>query len=131
MKLECKVVELQQLYASPKELAKAYSLGHTHVYGLLQKQAPCPADVRVREIREPAAKSEVNTMLVTTKDYSTHVGLPIRTLRRWCRSGVVPAIQVGRTYYLDPDKADQAIADMKVTAERPKANVEPKKSTPA
>ena len=38
MKLEAKVkvVELQQLYASPKELAKAYSLGHTHVYGLLQ-----------------------------------------------------------------------------------------------
>lgn len=36
MKLEAKVVELQQLYASPKELAKAYSLGHTHVYSLLQ-----------------------------------------------------------------------------------------------
>ncbi len=30
------VQELKQIYASPKEIGKAYSLGHTHVYDLLQ-----------------------------------------------------------------------------------------------
>lgn len=29
------VQELKQIYASPKEIGKAYSLGHTHVYSLL------------------------------------------------------------------------------------------------
>ena len=30
------VQELKQIYASPKEIGKAYSLGHTHVYSLIQ-----------------------------------------------------------------------------------------------
>jgi len=34
--MDVKVIDLKQLYASPKELCKAYSLGHTHVYDLLQ-----------------------------------------------------------------------------------------------
>lgn len=36
MKLEAKVVELQQLYASSREIEQAYSLGHTHVHDLLK-----------------------------------------------------------------------------------------------
>lgn len=34
--MEVKITELQQLYASPKEICKAYSLGRNHVYSLLR-----------------------------------------------------------------------------------------------
>lgn len=34
--MEIKVTEIQQLYASPKEICKAYSLGRNHVYSLLR-----------------------------------------------------------------------------------------------
>lgn len=31
-----------------------------------------------------------------------------RTVRRWCASGVLPAVQIGKTWYIYQDLADTA-----------------------
>ncbi|MBQ9634659.1 MAG: hypothetical protein IJV12_00390 [Acidaminococcaceae bacterium] len=49
--------------------------------------------------------------LATLKDYSQKTGLPIRTLRRFCQEGIMPAMQVGRKYYIDESAADVELAN--------------------
>lgn len=44
--------------------------------------------------------------LVTLKALSEKTGLPVRTLRRFCQDGRLPAMQIGRVYYIDEDAAD-------------------------
>ena len=48
--------------------------------------------------------------LIPLKDYSEKTGLPIRTLRRFCQDGTLPAMQIGRVYYVDEDAADAKLA---------------------
>lgn len=49
--------------------------------------------------------------LVPLKDYSEKTGLPIRTLRRFCQEGMMPAMQIGRVYYVDEAAADAELAN--------------------
>lgn len=49
--------------------------------------------------------------LVPLKDYSEKTGLPVRTLRRFCQEGMMPAMQIGRVYYVDEAAADAELAN--------------------
>ena len=51
-------------------------------------------------------------MLVTVKAFAEKCGLPIRTVRRMCQEGQLPAMQIGRAYYLDIEAAEAAIGDI-------------------
>lgn len=44
------------------------------------------------------------------KDYVEKCGLPVRTLRRLCQDRTLPALQIGRAYYVDTDAADAELA---------------------
>ena len=44
------------------------------------------------------------------KEYASCCGLPVRTLRRLCQEGKLPAMQIGRAYYVDKDAADAELA---------------------
>lgn len=48
--------------------------------------------------------------LATLKDYAEKTGLPVRTLRRFCQDGALPALRIGRVYYLDEAAADAKLA---------------------
>lgn len=48
--------------------------------------------------------------LTLLKDYAEKCGLPVRTLRRLCQDGTLPAMQIGRAYYVDTDAADAELA---------------------
>jgi len=50
--------------------------------------------------------------LIPLKDYSEKTGLPIRTLRRFCQEGMMPAMQIGRVYYVDEAAADAELANV-------------------
>ena len=45
------------------------------------------------------------------KDYAALCGLPVRTLRRFCQEGILPAMRIGRAYYVDTQAADQALRE--------------------
>lgn len=49
--------------------------------------------------------------LRTLKEYAAVCGLPVRTLRRFCQEGILPALRVGRAYYVDTQAADQALLE--------------------
>ena len=48
--------------------------------------------------------------LTLLKDYAEKCGLPVRTLRRLCQDRTLPALQIGRAYYVDTDAADAELA---------------------
>ena len=48
--------------------------------------------------------------LATLKAYADKTGLPVRTLRRFCQDGTMPAMRIGRVYYVDEDAADAKLA---------------------
>ena len=48
--------------------------------------------------------------LTLLKDYAEKCGLPVRTLRRFCQDGTLPAMQIGRAYYVDEEAADAELA---------------------
>ena len=48
--------------------------------------------------------------LATLKAYAEKTGLPVRTLRRFCQDGALPAMRIGRVYYVDEDAADAKLA---------------------
>lgn len=45
-------------------------------------------------------------------DYAQAVGLPVKTIRRFCRRGVLPHFQVGRIYKVNVVEADKVLAEM-------------------
>ncbi len=49
--------------------------------------------------------------LTSLKEYAIRCGLPVRTLRRLCQEGKIPAMQIGRAYYVDTDAADAELAE--------------------
>ena len=49
--------------------------------------------------------------LSSLKNYAAVCGLPVRTLRRFCQKGILPALRVGRVYYVDTQAADQALRE--------------------
>lgn len=51
-------------------------------------------------------------LLVTVKAFAEKCGLPVRTIRRLCQEGQLPALQIGRTYYLDAEAAEGTIGDI-------------------
>ena len=51
-------------------------------------------------------------MLVTVKAFAEKCGLPVRTVRKMCQKGQIPAMQIGRAYYLDNEAAEAAIGDI-------------------
>ena len=46
------------------------------------------------------------------KDYAELAGMPVKTIRRMCRSGVLPHIQVGRVYKVNVGQADAVLTSM-------------------
>lgn len=58
----------------------------------------------------------------TIREYAEKVGFPVPTIRRLCQSGELPAMQIGRRYYIDTQKADAAIDEtVQVETARKKA----------
>lgn len=49
--------------------------------------------------------------LNSLKEYAAACGLPVRTLRRFCQEGILPALRVGRAYYVDVQAADEALRE--------------------
>ena len=48
---------------------------------------------------------------VTVKAYSEKCGLPVRTVRRFCQEGKLPAMRIGRAFYIDDQAADAALEE--------------------
>lgn len=57
--------------------------------------------------------------MITAKQFSTSTNLPISSIRRYCRTGIIPSIRVGRVYYFDEEEAKEAIDGMKKRREWP------------
>lgn len=57
--------------------------------------------------------------MITAKQFSMSTALPISVIRRYCRTGVIPSIRVGRVYYFDEGEAKEAIDRMKNRREWP------------
>lgn len=49
--------------------------------------------------------------LTPLKKYAEICGLPVRTIRRLCQEGKLPAMQIGRAYYVDEDAANAELAE--------------------
>lgn len=65
------------------------------------------------EIFEISTESETEEVMITAKQFSTSTNLPISSIRRYCRTGIIPSIRVGRVYYFDEWEAKEAIDRMK------------------
>lgn len=50
--------------------------------------------------------------LVTCEEYASSRGLPVVTVRRYCREGIVPYLRIGKAYRLDPPLVDEALAQV-------------------
>ena len=48
--------------------------------------------------------------LTSLRKYADRCGLPVRTLRRLCQEGKLPAMQIGKVYYVDAEAADAELA---------------------
>lgn len=57
--------------------------------------------------------------MITAKQFSMSTALPLSAIRRYCRTGVIPSIRVGRVYYFDEGEAKEAIDRMKKRREWP------------
>lgn len=63
-------------------------------------------------------------MRLTVKAYAEHCGLPVWTVRRLCQDGTLPALQVGRRFYIDLAVADKVLDEKtRLDTARHKANV--------
>lgn len=51
--------------------------------------------------------------MITAKKFAMSTSLPLDTIRRYCRTGIIPSIRVGRVYYFDEEEAKEAIDRMK------------------
>ena len=52
-------------------------------------------------------------MWVDAKTYARQVGLPVETIRRFCRMGLIPNFQIGRKYQFRPKDANRVIKELK------------------
>lgn len=50
--------------------------------------------------------------LVTCDEYAKSRGLPLDTVRGYCRKGIVPHLRIGKTYRLDPPLVDEALSQV-------------------
>ncbi len=50
-------------------------------------------------------------LLSSLKKYAPMCGLSVRTLRRLCQQGELPATKIGNAYYVDTQAADQALRE--------------------
>lgn len=48
--------------------------------------------------------------LVTCEEYAKSRGLPVVTVRGYCRNGIIPHLRIGRAYKLDPPLVDEALS---------------------
>lgn len=55
-------------------------------------------------------------MIVNAKEFCTRTKFPLETVRRYCRTGVLPHWKVGRVYLLDFDKTIKKLALLKENA---------------
>ena len=51
-------------------------------------------------------------MYMNAKTYAESTGLPVETIRRFCRTGVLPNIRCGRVYMVDTEAATGVIREM-------------------
>lgn len=51
-------------------------------------------------------------MWATAKEYAAIAGMPLKTVRRMCRSGVLPHVPVGRRYQINVEQADKVLEKM-------------------
>lgn len=51
-------------------------------------------------------------MWMNARAYAEMAGMPVRTIRRLCRSQVLPHIQVGRVYQVNVDAANETLEGM-------------------
>ncbi len=49
--------------------------------------------------------------LIKIQDYTEKCGLPESTIRRYCREGILPAMRIGRRYYIDESEADAVLKE--------------------
>lgn len=52
-------------------------------------------------------------MILNAKQFSTQTGFPLETIRRYCRTGILPHWKAGRVYLLDFDKTIKKLALLK------------------
>ena len=52
-------------------------------------------------------------MIVNAKQFCTQTGFPLETVRRYCRTGILPHWKAGRVYLLDYEKTVKKLALLK------------------
>lgn len=56
--------------------------------------------------------------LLTTEEIAAQLRLDESTIRRWCRSGILPALRVGRQYRVEEEDFKKFVAEREVTSTR-------------
>jgi len=52
-------------------------------------------------------------MILNAKQFALQTGFPLETIRRYCRTGILPHWKAGRVYLLDFDKTVKKLALLK------------------
>lgn len=56
-------------------------------------------------------------MYMNAKSYAEFLGLPVDTVRRFCREGTLPCLKAGRVYLINTEQAAKVLEEM--SAPRP------------
>lgn len=56
-------------------------------------------------------------MYMNAKNYAMSSGLPVDTVRRFCRDGTLPCLKAGRVYLINTEQAAKVLEEM--SAPRP------------
>lgn len=56
-------------------------------------------------------------MYMNAKNYAMSSGLPVDTVRRFCRDGTLPCLRAGRVYLINTEQAAKVLEEM--SAPRP------------
>lgn len=51
-------------------------------------------------------------MFLISREFARESGLPLKFVRKLCRGGTIPHINVGSSYYIDVDGAKKKIVEM-------------------
>lgn len=51
-------------------------------------------------------------MFLISREFARESGLPLKFVRKLCRGGAIPHINVGSSYYIDVDGAKKRIVEM-------------------
>lgn len=56
----------------------------------------------------------IKTVTMNAKQYSEHSGYPLKTIKDYCKGGIIPSDRIGRNYLIDVAVADQILHERRI-----------------